>query len=64
MYSQKYVGTFFGDQSAPSRAYLLYLIQNSPAAEAKNITTICTISVCIPFEILRGSMGRLEYLGN
>ena len=48
----------------PRKAYLVYLFLNIPAAQAKNITTVCTIPVCIPFEIPRGSVGRLEYLGN
>ena len=44
------------------RAYIVFL--NIPAARAKNITTVCTVPVCIPFEIPRGSVGRLEYLGD
>ena len=47
-----------------TRAYTVYVFLNIPAAQAKNITTVCTVPVCIPFEIPHGSVGRLEYLGD
>ena len=60
----EYLGDTYTKTTPPPQTYLVYEFLNIPAAQAKNITTVCTVPVCIPFEIPRGSVGRLEYLGD